>query len=302
MKKLFLSLMLVAGLAAGFSSCQKLNDSGTHSQTFTLESDTCDIQSAITIENIKYEDSDDIYNALILSNGEFTGNAGNGKGVIIVFKDEISEGIYDLSNDLTTFPKYLYTNVAVDDIVSFDLADLQDDDDVYVAYTGSLTIEIIGDEYTVTTKNVEVENAINTNIFYSSSVDFEGTPISYVLADVYEGSISDGTEEDDIVTAGSMKYQLLMIEQNMVCFFTEEGDMMCFTYQGNSIPTGTLSGCNILLVEDMNIENSLLASGGEINVELEGDTYTVDITDATINGKTYTLHYMGTLPYFDFPF
>ena len=302
MKKLFLSLMLVAGLAAGFSSCQKLNENSTHSQTFSLENDTCAIQSAITIENIKYEDSDDIYNALILSNGEFTGNAGNGKGVIIVFKDEISEGIYDLSNDLTTFPKYLYTNVAVDDIVSFDLADLQDDDDVYVAYTGSLTIEIIGDEYTVTTKNVEVENAINTNIFYSSSVDFEGTPISYVLADVYEGSISDGTEEDDIVTAGSMKYQLLMIEQNMVCFFTEEGDMMCFTYQGNSIPTGTLSGCNILLVEDMNIENSLLASGGEINVELEGDTYTVDITDATINGKTYTLHYMGTLPYFDFPF
>jgi len=302
MKKLFLSLMLVAGLAAGFSSCQKLDDSDTHSQTFTLESDTYDIQSAITIENIHYEDSDDIFNAMILSNGEFTGNAGNGKGVIIVFKDEISEGIYDLSNDLTTFPKYMYADVNVDDIISFDLADLQNDNDVYIAYTGSLTIERVGDEYTVTTDNVEVENAVNPDIFYSSSVDFEGTPISYVLADVDEGYVSDGTEDETIVTAGSMKYQLLIVEQNFVCFFTEEGNMICFTYQGNSIPTGDLNDSSIILVDGMNIGNPQIASGGSITVELDGDTYTVDITDATINEKTYTLHYIGTLPFFDFPF
>ena len=46
------------------------------------------------------------------------------------------------------------------------------------------------------------------------------------------------------------------------------------------------------------------ASAGKITISKEGENYTVDITELVFNGMTGTsqLHYVGTMPYFDFPF
>ena len=56
----------------------------------------------------------------------------------------------------------------------------------------------------------------------------------------------------------------------------------------------------------MNIESPDIAQTGTLNIELASengeDYYIVDINDATFNGVTYTMHYKGTLPFFDFPF
>lgn len=304
MKKLFLSLMLVAGLAAGFTSCKK-NDDGnnttTHTQTFTLGDETYDINNAIIVENIQYDDV--VYNVLMFVEGDVVGaTGGDAKGVIILFKGDIKAGSYVLSDAEYSFPKYFYAEIEADDIVNFDINDLAEDGDAYMAYTGIFDLSISGEEFTATSTDVEVVKASDEAIIATSSVDYKGTPLHYELAEVEEGSLSDGEAEYGIATAGCITYKILILEQNIACFIAETGDMIGFTYNGTSVPTGDLTDSMIIWVEEMDIEDLVLATSGSIHVEKEGNIYTVDITDATINGKVYDMHYVGTLPYFEFPF
>jgi hypothetical protein len=46
------------------------------------------------------------------------------------------------------------------------------------------------------------------------------------------------------------------------------------------------------------------ATSGEISVAKNGNTYTIDMTGLTISGisGTPTMHYVGNMPNFDFPF
>lgn len=302
MKKLFFSLMLIASLAFGFTSCDKTaSESDTHSQTFTLGETTYDINNAITIENIQYDGSQ-IYNAIVLSNGQIVGNGGNGHGIIIVFRGDILAGTYTMSydplNPNVSFPKYFFAEIDVEDIVDFNIDDLMEQDGVYVASSGSFTLEIDEDIYTITTDGIEVEQVKDAAAVETSSADYEGSMLRYTLATVEEGNING----DNIVTAGATKFTYLMMEMKVVCFITETGNMLGYVYTGTSIPTGTIDNANLIYVNGMNINGGLQAGQGTITIEKEGDVYTVDIPDATIGGVAYTMHYVGTLPYFDFPF
>ena len=306
MKKVFFSLMLMAALVFGFTSCEKkASESDTHSQTFTLGETTYDIDNVITIENIKYEGSD-VYNAIVLSQGQMIGNTGGeGRGVTILFKGNITAGTYNLTGNDSNYPKYVFANLTVEDIVNFDIDDILDDEDAYYAIGGSFTLEIDGDTYTITTDGIEVEYAEDPAIVETSSVDYEGSVERYVLADVVEGDLNGV----NIVTAGTTKYNIMFIETQIVAFITEEGDMLGVTSTSpftNGIPTGefTNSDYPIILIEGMNINAPKFASSGNIVISKEGDYYTVDITNMEFTGltDTYTMHYVGTMPYFDFPF
>lgn len=298
MKKLFLSLMLVAAVAFGFTSCNKTTSSSdTHSQTFTLGETTYDIDNAITIENMKYDGSD-TYNAIVLSQGQMIGNnGGEGRGVVLFFKGKITAGTYNLTGNDNNYPKYVFASLTVEDIVNFDFNNL-DDEESYFATSGSFTLEINDNTYTITTDGIEVENAKDPAIVETSSVDYEGGVLRYILADVEEGNINGV----NIVTAGATKFTYLMMEQKVVCFITEEGDMLGYIYQGSSIPTGTIENAALLYVSGMDINNGLKAGQGTITIEKNDEVYTVDVPEVTIDGQQYTLHYVGTLPFFDFPF
>lgn len=302
MKKVFFSLMLVAALAFAFTSCEKTaSESDTHSQTFSLGETTYDIDNVITIENMQYDGSQ-IYNAIVLSQGQIVGNGGEGRGIVIVFQGDIMAGTYTMSynpmHPEANFPKYLFAELDVEDIVDLDIFELLQQDDVYVASSGSFTIEIDEDIYTITTDGIEVENAQDAAIVETSSTDYEGIALRYILATVEEGDING----DNIVTAGATKFTYLMMEMKVVCFITETGNMLGYVYQGNSIPTGTFNDASLIYVNGMNINGGLQAGQGTITIEKNDDVYTVDVQDATIGGDAYTLHYVGTLPFFDFPF
>ena len=302
MKKVFFSLMLFAALAFGFTSCDKTtSESDTHSQTFTLGETSYDINNAITIENIQYDGSQ-IYNAIVLSNGQIVGNGGNGQGIVIVFRGDILAGTYTMSydplNPEVSFPKYFFAELDVEDIVNFNINDLMEQDGVYVAESGSFTLEVNDNIYTLTTDGIEVTNVKDLAIVETSSVDYEGSMLRYTLATVDEGNING----DNIVTAGATKFTYLMMEMKVVCFITETGNMLGYVYQGNTIPTGTFNNASLIYVNGMNINGGLQAGQGTINIEKNGDVYTVDITDATIGGENYAMHYVGTLPFFEFPF
>lgn len=305
MKKVFFSLMLIAALAFSFTSCKKTaSDSETHSQTFTLNDTSYDINNAITIENIKSEG--DVYNALVFSQGQMTSNnSGETKGVVIVFKGAINAGTYNLTGNDNDYPKYVFADITVEDIVNFDLSNL-DNAESYFAINGAFTLEINDDTYTITTDGIEVENAKDPNVFGTSSVDYEGNLTRFTLADVEAGSNLNGV---NIVTAGTTKFTVLFVETQIVAFITEEGDMLGFTSTSpfaNGIPTGefTNSDYPIILIEGMNINAPKFASSGNIVISKDGDLYTIDITDVNFSGvsNTYTMHYVGTMPYFDFPF
>lgn len=309
MKKLFLSLMLIAALAFGFTSCDKTTSSSdTHSQTFTLGETTYDIDNVITIENIKYEGDENTYNAIVLSQGQMIGNTGGeGQGVAIVFKGDINPGTYNFTGNENEYPKYVFADLTVEDIVNFDIDNL-DDDDAYYAISGSLTLGVDEDIFDITTDGIEVENVKDPAIVETSSVDYEGEAARYVLATVEPGSVFNNGETDaNIVTAGTTKYNLMFIETQIVSFITETGDMLGFTSTTpftNGIPTGefTNSDYPIILIEGMNINAPKFASNGNIVIAKAGNEYTIDIANIDVNGGVYTLHYVGTMPYFDFPF
>ncbi len=304
MKKVFLSLMLIASLAFAFTSCKKTtSESETHTQTFILGETSYDINNVITIENIQYNGSQD-YNAIVLSQGQMTGdNSGEGKGIVIVFQGAFTSGTktlaYDPANPTAHFPLYCYAELEVADIVNFNINDLLAQDNVYVANSGSFTLEMDDNTFTITTDGIMVEKANDAAITETSSVDYEGDVSRFVLATVDEGTLN----EKNIVTAGTTTYNFPLIgNQNIAGFITETGDMMGFFYEGNTVPAGEYSNQTIIYIEEMDINKLAMAQTGTINVAIDNDIYTVDITGATINGVEYTMHYVGNLPHFDFPF
>ena len=307
MKKVFFSLMLAAALALGFTSCDKKTaESETHSQTFSLGGTSYPVDNVITIENIQYNGSD-VYNAIVLYTGKLIGNTGGEcKGVTIIFKGDITAGTYNLSGNDNYFPKYVFADVSINDIINFDILELADDE-AYIATSGSFTLENTGDGYTVTTSSVEVENTLDPSIVETSSVDYEGASTTYRLATVQEGTLNDGEAEANIITAGTTKYTLMIVETNVACFITDSGDMIGFTSVTQSfadgVPVGqyTNSTFPIIQVNITDIEHPKFATSGSISVAKDGDVYTIDITDAAINDKTYNMHYVGTLPFFNLP-
>ena len=302
MKKVFFSLMLVASLAFAFISCDKnASESDTHSQTFTLGETTYDINNVITIENIQYDGSQ-IYNAIVLSNGQIIGNGGEGQGVVILFRGDITDGTYTMSFDPehldANYPKYFFAELEVEDIVNFNIDDLMQQDEVYVASAGSFTLLTDDGNFIITTDGIEVEKVKDIAVTETSSVDYEGNVARYVLATVEEGNINGA----NIVTAGVTKFILMMMEFKIIAFITETGDMIGITYSGSSIPTGELNNVSVVYVNAMDTQTTKTAFANvTISVD-DNDVYTVDIPQVTFNGTQYNLHYVGTLPFFDFPF
>lgn len=308
MKKLFLSLMLVAAVAAGFISCTKdNNESDTHTQTFTLGETNYHVDNAITIENIKNDNIDGVYNAIVMSTGKLIGEtSGEGQSIIILFRDNITAGTYALTTNDDRYPRYYFAEMAVEDIVNFDMEDLMAQDDLYQASNGSFTLEINDSKYIITTDGIAVEKLSDQSIALSSSVDFEGTFRHYVLADVDEGTLNDGENIAEVVTAGHFSYSLMMLgKTNIAAFITAAGDMIGFTFDTEEFPTETLS-TYVLYVNGMNLSTTsfpTIAQNIEVNISVgANDVYTIDINEVSLDGKTYTLHYVGTMPGFDFPF
>ena len=310
MKKLFLSLMLIAGLATCFTSCdnnQNNNESTDHTQTFTLGEESYHVDNAISILNIQYHGSD-VYNTIILSQGSLIGNSGvDGQGVIIIFKGDIETGTYELSADEETYPKYFVNEIDIEDIVEFNIENYEQNEEAYMATTGSMTIELVDGKYIITTDGIEVVN-YKDNTTETSSVDFEGTTQDFTLATVEEESVLN---ESPVVTAGitHITYEPI-IDSDFLVFFNEAGEMFGLisynSWHGN-IPEGqiTVDNAHPLLhlnlneIEEFNasviIEN--LTTEGTINIAKDGEMYIVDIQSGENN-----LHYKGTLPQFDFFF
>lgn len=298
--------MLAAALAFGFTSCDKTTTtSDTHSQTFTLGETSYPVDNVVTIENIQ-SDGSDVYNAILLYTGKLIGDTGGEcKGVTIIFKGDIIDGTYNLSGDDNYFPKYVFADVSINNIINFDIWELADDN-AYIATSGSFTLENTDDGYVVTTSSIEVENTWDPSIVETSSVDYEGASATYRLATVQEGTLNDGEADANVVTAGTTKYTLMLVETNVACFITDSGDMIGFTSMqsfADGVPEGqyTNSDYPIIQVNIMDLEHFHPATSGSISVAKDGDVYTIDITDAAINGKTYNMHYVGTLPYFNLP-
>ena len=312
MKKLFLSLMLVAGLAAGFTSCNKQNNESTdHTQTFTLGETSYDIDHAISILNIKAEGQ--IYNAIVLSEGRLIGETGGeGEGVVILFKGNITAGSFNLSDADNVYPKYFVAKISIDNIVDFDFEDLQDNEDTYMAKSGVLTIDDANGKYVITSDGIEVnqydvddDNNVIVVATETSSVDFEGTTQDFTLATVLEGQLNHGNETEEIVTAGTTSITLMFVDFNVACFITEDGNFIGFESTNsfaNGLPEGefTNSDYPLIMVQAMDIQTVKTASAGTINIAKEGEYYTIDIT-ATIEGVDYQMHYRGTMPYFEIP-
>ena len=309
MKKLFLTFMLVAVVATSFVSCRKTtDDSDTHTQKFTLGTTSFDINNALTIESI--QDSGLIYNAIVLSQGEYVGVLGSkAKGAIIVFRGDFTPGthniVFDPQQPLAHFPMYLVAEHEVDNIINFSLDSLMNQSDVYVADNGSFTLEMNQDQFTVTTTNIEVKNVKDLTQVSTSSVDFEGNVLRYVLSTVEEGDFN-GT---NLVTAGRTKLEIFSTPYSVAAFITANGDLIGFISETsfvNGIPEGTYSSNDnsIIYVQGMNLKTLKFATSGEASVTRNGDTYTVDMTGLAIDGisGTPTMHYVGTMPNFDFPF
>lgn len=309
MKKLFLTFMLVAAVATSFVSCRKTtDDSDTHTQKFTLGTTSFDINNALTIESI--QDSGLIYNAIVLSQGEYVGVLGSkAKGAIIVFRGDFTPGthniVFDPQQPLAHFPMYLIAEHEVDNIINFSLDSLMNQSDVYVADNGSFTLEMNQDQFTVTTTNIEVKNVKDLTQVSTSSVDFEGNVLRYVLSTVEEGDFN-GT---NLVTAGRTKLEIFSTPYSVAAFITANGDLIGFiseTSFDNGIPEGTYSSNDnsIIHVQGMSLKTLKFATSGEASITRNSDTYTVDMTGLAIDGisGTPTMHYVGTMPNFDFPF
>lgn len=309
MKKLFLVFTLAAAVATSFVSCNKTtNDSDTHTQKFTLGAESFDIKNAITIENAK-DSIGQIYNVLVLSQSEQLGTYGSkSKGAVIVFKGNFTPGTHNLVLDpqqpLAHFPMYLIADLQVDDIMNFSIDSLLNQADVYVANSGSFTLAMNQNQFTVTTNNVQVLNVNETTQVKTSSIDFEGDALRYALSTVVEGNLNG----NNILTAGRTVINLFNFPTNIIAFVAENGDVIGFitsTSFDEGIPAGTYSnsGNLIIYIQALKLSTLKFASGGEMTVAKNGDNYTIDMTGLVISGiDSPTLHYVGTMPSFDFPF
>ena len=310
MKKLILVFTLVAAVAAGFVSCKKTtHDSDTHTQKYTLGTTSFDINNAITIENIK-DSVGQVYNAIMLSQTEQVGYFGSKtKGVVIVFKGDFASGTYNLVFDpeqpLDHFPMYLVAEQEVNNIINFSLSSFLNQADAYAANSGSFTLAMDGNQFTITGTGIEVKKIKDQTQVSTSSVDFEDNMLRFVLSDIVEGDFN-GT---NLVTAGRTKLEIFSTPYNVAAFITANGDLIGFiseTSFDNGIPEGTYSSNDnsIIYVQGMSLKTLKFASSGEATVARDGDTYTIDMTGLAIDGisGTPTMHYVGTMPNFDFPF
>lgn len=310
MKKLILVFTLIASVATGFMGCKKTaNDSDTHTQKYTLGENSFDINNAMTIENIK-DSVGQVYNAIMLSQTEEIGYFGSKtKGVFIVFKDDFASGIYNLAFDpeqpLDHFPMYLVAECEVGNMLTFSLSNFLNQADAYAARSGSFTLAVDGNQFTVTGTGIEVKKIKDQTQVSTSSVDFEDNMIRFVLSDVVEGDFN-GT---NIVTAGRTTLNILGTMTDVATFITENGNIIGFSSSsasGDDLPTGifTYNDRDIFYIQDMTVTTIKYATSGEISVAKNGNTYTIDMTGLTIDGisGTPTMHYVGTMPKFDFPF
>ena len=311
MKKFFFSIMLAAAVATGLMSCNKTTSlSDTHTQKYTLGETSYDINNAFAIENIK-DSIGQIYNVIMLSQTEEVGFFGNKtKGVFIVFEGDFASGTYNLAYDpehpLDHFPMYLVGENEVDNIIHFSLSSFLNQADAFIATSGSFTLTIYEDLFTVTGTGIEVEKLKDQTQVSTSSVDFEDHMLNFVLSDVVEGNFND---TDAILTAGMSNLNILGTPTGVVAFVTEKGDVVGFTSStsfGDEIPADTYSNADnpIIYLQDMSITSLKFASSGEITVAKDGDNYTIDMTGVDISGisGTSTLHYIGTMPKFDLSF
>ena len=310
MKKLFLVFTLVATVATGFMGCKKTtNDSDTHTQKYTLDGTSFDINNAMTIENIK-DSVGQVYNAIMLSQTEEVGYFGSKtKGVFIVFKGDFASGTYNLAFDpeqpLDHFPMYIVTEYEVGNMLTFSLSNFLNQADAYAARSGSFTLAMDGDQFTVTGTGIEVKKIKDQTQVSTSSVDFEDNMIRFVLSDVVEGDFN-GT---NIVTAGRTTLNILGTMTDVATFITENGNIIGFnssSASGDDLLTGifTYNDRDIFYIQDMTVTTIKYATSGEISVAKDGNTYTIDMTGLTISGisGTPTMHYVGTMPKFEFPF
>jgi hypothetical protein len=308
MKKFFLAFTLVAAIACFVGCDRTTTDSDTHTQKFTLGTASYDIKNAVTIENIK-DSVGQVYNAIMLSQTESVGSLGSQtKCVIIVFRGNFTPGTYNLAFDpehpTDHFPMYLVAENSVDNIVNFSLNNLLNQADVYAANSGSFTLTMNQNKFTVTTTNIGVKNVKNPAEAMSSSVDFEDNMLRYILSTVVEGNFN-GT---NIVTAGRTVLNILSSPTNVAAFITENGDLIGFlssTSFENGIPVGTYSSNDnsIIYLQDMSLSTLKFASSGEISVARDGDIYTINTTSLSFSNieGTPAMHYVGTMPKFDFP-
>lgn len=208
MNKYFLTFILIAVVATSFMSCERTTiDSDTHTQKFTIGSDTYDIKNAFTIESIK--DSGMVYNAIILSQSEEVGSLGSRtKGAVIVFRGDITPGSYNLFYDpqepSAYFPMYLVTELNMDNVINFSLENLMNQSEVYVADKGVFTLGINQDKFTVTTTNIEVKNVNDQTQVKTSSADYEGSMLRYVLSTVEEGDFNGISGSPTLHYVGTM--------------------------------------------------------------------------------------------------
>lgn len=310
MKKLILVFTLIASVATSFMGCRKTtNDSDTHTQKYTLGENSFDINNAMTIENIK-DSVGQVYNVIMLSQTEEVGYFGSKtKGVFIVFSGDFESGTYNLAFDpeqpLDHFPMYLVAECEVGNMLTFSLSNFLNQADAYAARSGSFTLAMDGDQFTVTGTGIEVKKIKDQTQVSTSSVDFEDNMIRFVLSDVVEGDFN-GT---NIVTAGRTTLNILGTMTDVATFITENGNIIGFSSSsasGDDLPTGTFTynDRDIFYIQDMTVTTIKYATSGEISVAKEGDIYTIDMTGLTIDGisGTPTMHYVGTMPKFDFPF
>ena len=158
--------------------------------------------------------------------------------------------------------------------------------------------------FTITTTDVQVKKVQDLTQVSTSSVDYEGGMLRYVLSTVEEGDFN-GT---NILTAGSTKLNILDT-YNVAAFITANAELIGFITSASfdeGIPEGTYSSSDnsIIYMQDMSLQTLKFASNGEATVTRNGDTYTIDMTGLAIDGisGTPTMHYVGTMPNFDFPF
>lgn len=172
-------------------------------------------------------------------------------------------------------------------------------------------------KFTLGTTEFDINNAIaiesikDSSLIYNAIVLAQGDYVGSLGSRakgaiiVFRGDFN-GT---NLVTAGRTKLNIFSTPYHVAAFITANGDLIGFisaTSFDDGIPEGTYSSDDnsIIYVQGMSLQTLKFASSGEATVARNGDTYTIDMTGLAIDGLsgTPTMHYVGTMPNFDFPF
>lgn len=226
MKKLFLTYTLIAVVVTSFMSCKKnTTDANTHIQKFTIGAETYDINNAFIIENIQYNGM--IYNTIVLSQSEHASSYDSvAYWVIIVFRGDFTPGTYNLDFDpqqpLAHFPMYLIADYHLSE---FNLGNLLNQTNVYVADKGSFTLGIKQDQFTITTTNVYVKKLEDLNLVSPSSIDMTGMTIDSISSSPtmhYIGTIPNF----DSLSLRNNRLKIMQTSMGNTFFFSWEVTMM----------------------------------------------------------------------------